>query len=87
MSRLSYMIELGVGEPMPDDDVRERLMSHLSHRFAPKEAMGGRRIDIVSIPLERSRAHSEIRRRIEDVLDEADPRWRMHYTLFPPPSL
>jgi hypothetical protein len=87
MSRLNYMIELGVGEPMPDDDLRERLMLHLSHRFAPKEAMDGRRINITSIPLERSLAHLEIRRCLEDVLDEADPRWRKHYTLFPRPLL
>ena len=61
------------------EEVRERVVSELGRRFALRFPPD--RIELTSIPVERSVGHLQGRQRVEQLLDEAEPGWRRYYRL------
>ena len=61
------------------EEVRERVVSELGRRFALRFPPD--RIELTSIPVERSVGYLQVRQRVEQLLDEAEPGWRRYYRL------
>jgi len=90
MGRVRYFIRV---EPIPEDgaespvppELRHRILEALSHRFSPTLRDYWDAIDITSAPGNRvgPAANREMHRRLNRMLDEADPSWAKYFVIVP----
>ena len=68
-------------------DVRERVLEGLRQKFDPKVRNYWDAIDVTSVgPFDADEANAvneEVHRRVGEILDRVEPRWREYYVLIP----
>jgi hypothetical protein len=71
--------------PRDPTSIRERLFDGLSHRLRPRLLDCWEAIEITNIPTRHSSAtaNEEMHRRLAEILDAIDPRWREYYVIVP----
>jgi len=73
--------------PRVPPDVREHVLDGLRERFDPEPLDYWEAIHVTSVgPFSAERAdavNEEVHRRLAEILDRVEPRWREHYVLIP----